>query len=108
MRSRAAASRGLSGSACSARSSATRAWPNAPAKAKARVLRKTADLDVADRIELFVEASAGLRSAVEAHKDYITTETLTANLTFGSPPEGASVVEDAFDGEKVKVGLIKR
>jgi isoleucyl-tRNA synthetase len=71
-------------------------------------LRKTADLDVADRIDLFVEASPGLRSAVEAHKDYITTETLTSNLTFGSPPEGASVVEDGFDGQKVKVGLVKR
>jgi isoleucyl-tRNA synthetase len=71
-------------------------------------LRKTADLDVADRIDLFVEASPGLRSAVEAHKDYITTETLTSNLTFGSPPEGASMVEDGFDGEKVKVGLVKR
>jgi isoleucyl-tRNA synthetase len=63
---------------------------------------------VADRIELFVEASPGLRSAVEAHKDYITTETLTSNLTFGSPPEGASVTEDGFDGEKVTIGLVKR
>jgi isoleucyl-tRNA synthetase len=71
-------------------------------------LRKTSDLDVADRIELFVEASPGLRSAVEAHKDYITTETLTSTLTFGAPPEGASVVEDGFDGEKVTVGLVKR
>ena len=52
-------------------------------------LRKSADLDVADRIELFVEASAGLRSALEAHKDYITAETLTSNLVFGSPPEGS-------------------
>jgi isoleucyl-tRNA synthetase len=71
-------------------------------------LRKTADLDVADRIELFVEASPGLRFAVEAHRDYITTETLTSTLTFGSSPEGASVVEDEFDGEKVRVGLVKR
>jgi isoleucyl-tRNA synthetase len=71
-------------------------------------LRKTADLDVADRIEQFVEASPGLRSALEAHRDYITTETLTSNLTFGSAPEGASVVEDGFDGEKVTVGLVKQ
>jgi isoleucyl-tRNA synthetase len=71
-------------------------------------LRKTADLDVADRIELFVDASPGLRSAVETHRDYITTETLTSRLTFGSPPEGASVVEDGFDGEKVTVGLVKQ
>jgi len=71
-------------------------------------LRKSADLDVADRIELFVEASAGLRSAIEAHKDYITTETLTSDLVFGSPPQEAAVVEDAFDGETVKVGVVKK
>ncbi|MGH7811712.1 MAG: DUF5915 domain-containing protein, partial [Candidatus Binatia bacterium] len=49
-------------------------------------LRKSAGLDVADRIELFVEASAGLRSAIEAHEDYIRAETLAANLAFASPP----------------------
>ena len=71
-------------------------------------LRKSADLDVADRIELFVEASEGLRSAIEAHKDYITLETLTSNLQFASPPQEASVVEDTFDGETVRVGLVKK
>jgi len=71
-------------------------------------LRKSADLDVADRIELFVEASAGLRSALEAHKDYITAETLTSKLVFGNPPADASVVEDTFDGETVKAGLVKK
>jgi isoleucyl-tRNA synthetase len=70
-------------------------------------LRKSADLDVADRIDLFVEASAGLKSAVEAHKDYITAETLTVNLNFSAAPANASVVEDAFEGETVKVGLVK-
>lgn len=71
-------------------------------------LRKSAELDVADRIELFVEASAGLRSAIEAHRDYVTAETLTSNLVFGSPPKGASVVEDAFEGETVKAGVVKK
>jgi len=70
-------------------------------------LRKSAELDVADRIELFVEASTGLRSAIEAHKDYITAETLTTSLVFDTPPEGAAVVEDSFDRESVKAGLIK-
>jgi len=70
-------------------------------------LRKSADLDVADRVNLFVEASAGLQSAVEAHKDYITAETLTVDLQFAAPPAEASVVEDEFEGEKVKVGLVK-
>lgn len=71
-------------------------------------LRKTADLDVADRIELFVEASAGLKSAIETHKDYVTAETLTTKLSFANPPASASVVEDEFENEKVKVGLVKQ
>jgi isoleucyl-tRNA synthetase len=70
-------------------------------------LRKSAGLDVADRIDLFVDASTGLRSAIEAHRDYITTETLTSRLEFAGPPEGTSITEDAFDGEKVTVGLKK-
>ena len=72
-----------------------------------RICARAAELDVADRIELFVEASAGLRSAIEAHKDYITAETLTSKLSFAAPPDKSSVVEDEFDGEKVKVGLMK-
>ncbi len=71
-------------------------------------LRKSADLDVADRIELFVEASAGLRSAIEAHTEYITSETLASNLQFASPPSGATSVDDPFDGETAKVALIKK
>ena len=71
-------------------------------------LRKSAELDVADRIELFLEASAGLKSAVEAHKAYITSETLTSNLVFGSPPTDAHIVEDEFDNENMKAGLVKK
>ena len=70
-------------------------------------LRKAVDLDVSDRIEMFVEATAGLRYAIEAHKDYITAETLTSKLSFATPPENTSVVEDEFEGEKVKVGVKK-
>jgi isoleucyl-tRNA synthetase len=70
-------------------------------------LRKSAALDVADRIELFIEASAGLQSAIEAHREYITAETLTSHLTFGAPPSHTSVIEDDFDNERVKIGLAK-
>jgi isoleucyl-tRNA synthetase len=71
-------------------------------------LRKSSGLDVADRIELFVDASAGLRSAVEAYKDFITAETLTSSLMFANPPQGVSVAEESFDGETVKVGVVKK
>ena len=68
-------------------------------------LRKSANLDVADRVELFVEASAGLKSAIEAHEVYIKAETLTTKLSFATPPANASVVEGEVEGEKVKVGV---
>ena len=71
-------------------------------------LRKSAELDVADRIKLFVEASPGLQSAIEAHKDYITAETLTSRLEFASPPQGASTAEDGFEGEQMIVGLVRQ
>jgi hypothetical protein len=56
---------------------------------------------------LFVEATTGLRSAIEAHQEYIKAETLTSKLSFASPPKDASVVEDDFEGEKIKAGLLK-
>jgi isoleucyl-tRNA synthetase len=71
-------------------------------------LRKSAELNVADRIELYVDPSPGLKSAIESHREYITAETLTSTLTFGSPPQGASTIEDGFEGEKVTIGLVKQ
>jgi isoleucyl-tRNA synthetase len=70
-------------------------------------LRKTADLEVVDRINLFVEASDGLKAAIEANRDYVTAETLTIQLAFEPAPEGAVMVEDTFDGETLKAGLVK-
>lgn len=70
-------------------------------------LRKTANLDVADRIELFVEASAGLKSALETHADYVKAETLTVKLNFAAAPANAPSVEDGFEGETVKAGLAR-
>jgi isoleucyl-tRNA synthetase len=70
-------------------------------------LRKSSGLEVADRIDLFVEASPGLRSALEAHRDYVMAETLTRNLAFATPPAGTTSIEAAFDGEQVLLGLRK-
>ncbi len=70
-------------------------------------LRKTADLDIADRINLYYSATPGLQKAIEEYKEYITAETLSISMTQGEPPEGAAVVEDEFDNEKIKAGLVK-
>ena len=70
-------------------------------------LRKTAGLDVADRIRVYVTATPGLREAIQANRDYVTAETLTVELSFSDPGPGSASVTDEFDGEKVTVGLIK-
>jgi isoleucyl-tRNA synthetase len=70
-------------------------------------LRKTADLDVADRIKVNVTATPGLKEAIEANREYVTAETLTVELVFGAAGPGSATVTDEFDGEKVTVGLVK-
>ena len=70
-------------------------------------LRKAANLDVADRIHLFVQTTDTLREAIEAYQEYITTETLTLSLEFGALPLDAPSAEDDFDGQAVKVALQK-
>ncbi len=70
-------------------------------------LRKTADLDVADRIRVNVMATPALKEAIVANEEYVTSETLTVELSFSEPVPGYAVSADEFDGEKVTIGLIK-
>jgi isoleucyl-tRNA synthetase len=70
-------------------------------------LRKTANLDVADRVKLYVQASPALRSALKNHREYVTAETLATKLSFAKFPKDAVTAEDEFEGEKVTVGLVK-
>ena len=70
-------------------------------------LRKSANLEVADRVYLFIEASVPLKAAIEAHRDYIMTETLALSLGFENLPDGAPSAQDEFDGEKFRVALLK-
>ena len=70
-------------------------------------LRKTAELEIADRIKLYYAATPGLLEAVNAYADYIKTETLSVELKAGEIPRDTVSVEDEFDNERVTVGLKK-
>jgi isoleucyl-tRNA synthetase len=70
-------------------------------------LRKAADLDVADRIELFVESGATIRAAVESHQGYVVAETLTTQLVFGKIPPDAATAQHELEGEHVSIGLVR-
>ena len=70
-------------------------------------LRKTADLEISDRIRVYYQATPGLMDAVGAFREYIMTETLAVELNAGNPPAGAAMITDSFDGEELTLGLIK-
>ncbi len=68
-------------------------------------LRKTADLEIADRIKVVYQASPALAQAVRAFADYIKSETLAIELTETANVHSWVQVEDEFDGEKVTIAL---
>ena len=69
--------------------------------------RKTLDLEFTDRITLgFETTSAELRSALEAHLDYVAGETLATTATFGPLPGAASEALD-LDGHPLTIHLCR-
>ena len=70
-------------------------------------LRKTADMDIANRITIIYDATPNLKKAVENYRDYIMTETLAVEMVNGEPGAEMFKAEDAFDGEKVNIGISK-
>jgi isoleucyl-tRNA synthetase len=69
--------------------------------------RKQANLDIADRVYLYLEATPGLAAAVQAHQAYIMGETLALGLDFTLPPDFATRTQASFDGESVTFGILK-
>jgi isoleucyl-tRNA synthetase len=70
-------------------------------------LRKQAELDIADRIRLYVTATPDLIAALQAHREYVMGETLAVDLVESEPPAEAATSEAWFDGQWVKFGIEK-
>jgi isoleucyl-tRNA synthetase len=67
--------------------------------------RKAAGLDVADRIELWVDAGDAVAGALEAHRDYVALETLATSVTTGHADGSAETADATIEGEPVVVAL---
>jgi isoleucyl-tRNA synthetase len=70
-------------------------------------LRKTADLQISDRIRVTYTATSKLAEAVELHADYIRAETLAVELTAAAEAKGPHASADTFDGESLAIALEK-
>ena len=70
-------------------------------------LRKQADLDIADRIHLYYQATPALTAAIENYRDYVMGETLTVELLAKPAPQGLAAAEAAFGEETIQVALEK-
>ncbi|WP_298815230.1 isoleucine--tRNA ligase [Chloroflexus sp.] len=72
--------------------------------------RKSAGLAISDRIHLFLNSAdeTGLLTATLArYRDYISSETLSVELTVGNPPADAYTETDEFGDGMVTVGIVK-
>ena len=70
-------------------------------------LRKTAGLEISDRIEVRYQADPLLAEAVRDNAEYAAGETLALSLTEAPVPADWAQVTDEFDNVKVTVGLQK-
>ena len=71
-------------------------------------LRKTAELEIVDRIVLYYDVTPGLAKALESYKEYICTETLTVEFVAGKVPEGLPLVTDELDEGREKLTVAVR
>jgi isoleucyl-tRNA synthetase len=71
-------------------------------------LRKTAGLEMEDRIVLYLgTSSAALQKAIVEHKKYIMNETLAVELSERALGEKASAVDVKVDGQPLRIELRK-
>jgi isoleucyl-tRNA synthetase len=68
-------------------------------------LRKQANLEISDRIRLYVQASPGLERAIQEFRSYIMGETLALDILSAAAPASAVSSRANFDGEEVVFGL---
>lgn len=72
-------------------------------------LRKQAEFDISDRIQVYYQASATLAAALDTHRDYIMGEVLATKMETAAAPEEAYQPDAALalGDESVQVGLVR-
>jgi len=68
-------------------------------------VRKSAGLNVSDRIDLGIETSGDLAEALSAHREYVAGETLAVSVTEGPVPDAVYREDAAIEGMAFTVSL---
>jgi isoleucyl-tRNA synthetase len=70
-------------------------------------LRKSAGLNISDRIVAYYSEGGRLRGVFEAHGDYIRDEVLAVEVVEGSPPDGSAAETAKVGGDEVTLAVTK-
>ena len=68
-------------------------------------LRKSAGLEISDRIDLFVEAPDVLVGPLRLHESYVLTETLADSVNYGQAPASAHAEDADVNGVTARLGV---
>jgi len=68
-----------------------------------QAMRKEADFEVTQRIDVSVESDDAMRAALDAHADYVKTETLAVSLSFAACPDSPLV---DLNGHSAKIKVV--
>jgi len=68
--------------------------------------RKDANLNVSDKIKLYLGAEEKTTVAIQAHKDYIMEQTLTSELLKTAPVSPVYSVENELDNSKITIAFL--
>lgn len=69
-------------------------------------LRKDSGLEVTDRIQLLLDSSAEIQSAIAQNQDYVCNEVLATEITFGTLGADAQIIDLVEEGD-AKIGVVK-
>ncbi len=70
-------------------------------------IRKSAGLEIADRIDLFVDASEDLITPLREHEDYVRAETLADSISYERAPANAYAEDTDVNGVNANLGVGK-
>ncbi|MBT4514718.1 MAG: isoleucine--tRNA ligase [Chloroflexi bacterium] len=70
-------------------------------------LRKSAGLEISDRIDLYVEAPDELVAPLRTHEAYVRDETLADSVNYGAAPSGAHAEATDVNGVSANLGVSK-